>query len=105
MKRPVEQQKKNKDNPQFFLRKKTKHEDGTKERTYGRETSVEFLFHVVRTLSSFLLRISKEKTTLLNRKYCLKKNTKREMMEAEQSLAGIRKGSLGNLFIFFESLG
>jgi hypothetical protein len=51
------------------------------------------------------LRISKEKTTLLNRKYCLKKNTKREMMEAEQSLAGIRKGSLGNLFIFFESLG
>jgi hypothetical protein len=77
MKRPVEQQQKNKDNPQLFLRKKTKHEDGTKERTYGRETSVEFLFHVVRTLSSFLLRISKEKTTLLNRKYCLKKKYKK----------------------------
>jgi hypothetical protein len=73
MKRPVEQQKKTKTIHNFFYEKKTKHEDGTKERTYGRETSVEFLFHVVRTLSSFLLRISKEKTTLLNRKYCLKK--------------------------------
>jgi len=55
MKRPVEQQKKNKDNPQLFLQKKTKHEDSTKERTYGRETSVEFLFHVVRISLFFSL--------------------------------------------------